>query len=133
MWTGASYINTEKNWHINALEIKFILLSFVSIVKDHGIHVKVFSDTTTAIACISKLGTSDSELCLHITKQIWKWEEKKDINVIAAHIPYHKNINVDRESREVPYDLEWMPCPKTLHKVLKILKFNLDADILQAI
>ena len=120
MSTGGSRINTEKNWHINALELKYILLSLMSIVKDHGI----FSDSTTAIACINKLGTSHSELCHHITKQIWEWAEKKDMHITAAHIPGHKNINVDRESRELSYDLEWMLCPKNLHKALKILKFN---------
>ena len=72
MSTGGSWINTEKNWHINALELKSILLSLMSIVKDHGIHVKVFSGSTTAIACINTLGTSHSELCHHITKQIWE-------------------------------------------------------------
>ena len=129
MSTGGSWINTEKNWHINALELKSILLSLMSIVKDHGIHVKVFSDSTTAIACINKLGTSHSELCHHITKQIWEWAEKKDIHITAAHIPGHKNINADRESRELSYDLEWMLCPKILHKALKILKFNPEADM----
>ena len=77
MPTGGSWINTEKNWHIKALELKSILLSLVSIFKDHRIQVKVFSDSTIAIACISKLSTSHSELCHHITKQIWEWAEKK--------------------------------------------------------
>ena len=77
MSTGGSWINTEKNWHINALESKSILLSIMSIVKDYGIHVKVFSDSTTVIACINKLGTSHSELCHHITKQIGMGREKR--------------------------------------------------------
>ena len=113
MSTGGSWINTEKNWHINALESKSILLSIMSIDKDYGIHVKVFSDSTvfsvfSATACINKLGTSLSELCHHITKQIWEWVEKKDIHITAAHRPGHNNINSDREARELSYDLEWM-------------------------
>ena len=68
MSTGGSWINTEKNWHTNALELKAILFSIMLFVKEHGIHVKLFSDSTTAIACINKLGTSHSELCHHITK-----------------------------------------------------------------
>ena len=93
------------------------------IVKDHGIHVKVFSDSTTAIAYINKLGTSHSELCHHITKQIWEWTEKKDIHIKATH------INADRKSRELSYDLEKMLCSKSLHKSLKILKINPEADM----
>ena len=68
----------------------------MSIVKNHEIHVKVFSDSTTAISCINKLGTSHSELCHRITQQIWEWAEKKDIHITAAHIPGHKDINADR-------------------------------------
>ena len=115
---------SKKNWHINALELKPILLTLMSIVKDHGIYVKVFSDSTTATACINKLGTPQSELCHHIAKQIWEWAEKKDIHITAAHMTGNKNINADRESRELSYDLEQTLCPKILHKVLKILKFN---------
>ena len=101
----------------------------MSIVKDHGIHAKIFSDSTTAIACINKLSTSHSELCYHITKQIWEWADKKDIHITATQVPGHKNINADRESRELSYDLEWILWPKSLHKALKILKFNPEADI----
>ena len=101
----------------------------MSFVKEHGIHVKVFSDSTTAIACINKLGTSHSELCHHITKQIWEWAEKKDIHITTAHIPDHKNINAYRESRELSYDFKWMLCSKSLHKALKILKYDPEADI----
>ena len=99
--TGRSLINTEKKWDINAFKLKTILLSIMSIVKDRGIHVKVFSESTTAIACINKLATSHSELCHQNTKQIWEWAEKKDIHITAAHIPGHKNFNGDRESREL--------------------------------
>ena len=73
--TEGTWINTETNWHINALELKPIFLILISIVKDHGIHVDLFTDSATAIACISKLCTSHSELCHHITKQIWEWVE----------------------------------------------------------
>ena len=35
---------------INALKSKSMLLILMSIFKDHGIHVKIFSDINTAIA-----------------------------------------------------------------------------------
>ena len=34
--TGGLWINTEKNCHIDALDLKSILLSPMSVVKDHG-------------------------------------------------------------------------------------------------
>ena len=129
MSTEGSWINTEKNWRINALEVKSILLSLVSIVKYHGIHVKVFSDSATSIACINISGTSHSESCHHITKQIWEWAEKKEIYITAALIPGHKNIDADKEFRKLSYDLKWILCPQSLHKALKLLKFNPAADM----
>ena len=129
MSTGRSWINTEKNWHINALELKTILLSIMSVLKDHVIHVKVFSDSSTFISCINKLDTSHSELWHDITKQSLEWVEEKDIHITAAHIPGHKNVVADREFKEFSFDLEWMLCPKSLHKALKILKFNPEANM----
>ena len=99
--TGGSWVYTEKNSHVNALELKSIVWSLISIVKDH---VKVSSDSTTAIACINKLGISHLELYHHITKKIWA--EKKYIHVTAANILIHENINSDMEPRKLPYDLE---------------------------
>ena len=64
------------NSHTNALELKSILLSLMSIVQDHGIHIKVYNSATT-IACINKFQTSLSELCHHIAKQIWNGQRKK--------------------------------------------------------
>ena len=48
----------------------------------------------------------------------------------SCHISVNKNINADRESRELPYDLEWILCPKSLNKALKVLKFNPEKDML---
>ena len=42
MSTGGLRINTEKNWHINALELKSILSNLMLVVKDRGIHVRFF-------------------------------------------------------------------------------------------
>ena len=127
---GVSWTNIENNWYINALKLKSIFLSLMSIIKDHEIHVKFISDSITAIGCINKLGTSHSELCHHIRTQIREWTEKKGIHNTGTHIPGHKNIKTHRKSRELSYDLEWMLSPKCLHKALKILKFNQDADII---
>ena len=61
------------------------------IVKDHEIQVKIFSDSTTAIACINKLGTFHSELFHQNTKQIWEWAEKKKY---ILQLPIHQVIRI---------------------------------------
>ena len=52
------------------------------------------------------------------------------MHIIPVHIPNHKNINANREPRELPYDLEWMLCPKILHNALKIMKLNPEVEML---
>ena len=47
-------------------------------------------------------------------------------------MPVYRDINADRESRELSYDLEWMLFPKSLNKALKILKFNPEADMFKS-
>ena len=87
--------------HINALELKARLLGLRYFIKEEKINIKVFSDSTTAIGCINKTGTSHSDICHHFAKLIWEWAEKKYIHLTAAHIPGKKNIEADRKSREL--------------------------------
>ena len=109
---GGTWFLEEKQWHINALELKAILLGLKSFIKQEKIQIKVFSESASAIRCINKIGTSHSDICHYFTKLIWEWAEKKAIHITAAHIPRVKNKKADRESRELSVDLEWMLCSK---------------------
>ena len=119
----------EKQLHINALELEARLLGLRYFIKEEKIHIKVFSDSTTAIGCINKTGTSHSDICHHFTKLIWEWAEKKGIHITAAHIPGDKNIEADRESRELSVDLEWMLYLKSLSKALVLLNYTPKVDL----
>ena len=123
MSTGGPWVLEEKQWHINALELKAIFLDLKSFIKEEKIHIKVF---TTAIGCINKIGTSHSDIYHHFTKVIWEWAEKKDIHITAAHIPGNKNIEADRESRELSVDLEWMLCWKSYAPKTDLFASNLN-------
>ena len=66
--TGGTWLPYEKLMHINALELKAILLALKSFVKTSHQHIKIIkimSDKTTAIYCINKMGTSHSMECHH--------------------------------------------------------------------
>lgn len=65
-------IATKEKWHINALELKDVLLGLKFLIKEENIHIKVFSDGTIAIGCISKIQTSYSGTYTDFTKLIWK-------------------------------------------------------------
>ena len=55
-----------------------------------------------------------AQTCYHFTKLIWEWTEMKDIHITAAHIPGEKNIEADRESRELSVDLKTLKTLKPL-------------------
>ena len=61
---------------INVLELHAIYLSLCALIKDTGVHIKVFSDNTTAVQTINKFGTSHSKLCHGFVKKIWIWAEE---------------------------------------------------------
>ena len=52
---GWGHTVKEFKQDINALKSKSMLLILSSIFKDHGIHVKIFSDINAAIACINNV------------------------------------------------------------------------------
>ena len=58
--TGGEWLPDEKLIHINVLELKAILLVLKSFVKTSHKHIKIMPDNTTAIYCITKMGTSHS-------------------------------------------------------------------------
>ena len=109
---------------MNELELKAIFLGLKFFIKEEKTHIKVFSDSTTAIGCINKIGTSHSDICHHFTKLIWKLA--KSIHITAAHIPGNKNIEADRESRELSVDLEWMLCWKSYAPKTDLFASNLN-------
>ena len=79
---------------MNALEIKATLLCLKYFIREEKSHVRYFQ--TTAISCINK-------------------------NIISVRISGDKNIETDRESRELVVDLEWMLCSENLWKALMLL------------
>ena len=77
----------EKLMRINVLELKKILLILKSFVKTSHKHIKIMSDNTTAIQCITKMGTSYSMECHHQLLKIQEWTTIHKNHLLAAHIP----------------------------------------------
>ena len=65
-------------------------------------------DNTTAVTCVSKMGTSHSVQCNAVTKEIWQLGIKRNIWLSAAYIPGKTNIEADEESRRENQDTEWL-------------------------
>ena len=107
--SGGQWLASEKDFHINYLELKAVLLALKSFrSKTASQHVRLMIDNTTAVCCINKMGTSHSDACNDITHAIWSWCVHNNTWISAAHIPGTLNTEADHESRRINTDAEWM-------------------------
>lgn len=105
--SNGSWSAGEREFHINCLEllaIKICLQTFAKYVYDQ--HIKIFSDNTTAVRGINKMGSVKEKLN-NIIREIWLWCKIRNIFITVVHIAGKKNIEADRASREFNENLEW--------------------------
>ncbi|KAI8432501.1 hypothetical protein MSG28_004882 [Choristoneura fumiferana] len=102
---SGSWSATEKNYHINYLELKAALLGlqcFTSNIHDCEVLLRV--DNTTAVAYINKMGGIQFPHLNDVTRQLWKWCESRNIWIYASYVNTKDNI-ADAESRKI--NIEW--------------------------
>ena len=101
-WTMA-----EQNLHINILETKAVYFAILALgaIKP-GSHIRVLSDSTTAVAYINNMGGINSKECNAIAKDIWDIAIKAKAWVSCQHVPGTEN-EADAPSRKFKDDLEW--------------------------
>ena len=116
--TQGLWTTREQSKHINELEllaIKFALKVFESQLS--GKHVKVLSDSTTAVCYINSKGGTKSPSCNDITCDIWSWGINNNTWLTAAHIPGVQNTDADRESRTFNERTEWQLNPEVFRQI----------------
>ena len=127
--TGGLFSIHEKEEHINVLELKAILFGLKSLAREaNNKHIKVLKDNSTAVACINKFGTSRSQECDIITKQIWHWASDSTIWLSATHLPGKENAEADYESRKHEVHTEWK-LNESLFKFICKKKLNFSPEI----
>ena len=114
-WTLA-----EQEEHINVLDMKAILLSLQAIVDTikHQ-HVRVASDSTTAVTYINKMGGIKSQKCNNLSKEIWELCIAHNTWLSCQHIPGKDNA-ADAPSRKVNDDIEWQITEYIFNEICKI-------------
>lgn len=105
---GGKWSQNEKDYHINALELLAILYSLKAFVREiRNKHVRVLTDSTTAMSYVNNMGGSKSSVCNDISLQIWNWCNENNVWISCNHIPGRLN-KADAPSRKFDEKLEWM-------------------------
>ncbi len=95
----------------------------------YNIHIRLRVDNTTAMNIINKMGTSHSDSCNSLVKEMWEWCMGKQIWISAAHIPGSLNFVADFESRHIATASEWMLNKNKLNDALQTLNFVPEIDL----
>ena len=106
--TGGRWSVAEQQAHINALELRAILLSLYSLGRNWSdCHVRLMTDNTTAVSSVNKQGSTHSDACNSITKEIWEFAFERNIWLSAVHLPGKDNVEADFASRKFQDETEW--------------------------
>ena len=127
--TGGPWSQSEKQMHINCLELLAATLALKSFVKDRtGIAVLLQLDNQTAVAYINNMGGTVSPQLTDLTKDLWMWALSKDIVLSAEHIPGTTNCIADAESRTLTDRTDWKLHPQ-LFKMINQMWGPLEVDL----
>ena len=112
-WTIA-----EQTLHINVLEMKAIYLSLLALGKiTPASHIRVLSDSTTAVTYVNNMGGITSKECNAVAKEIWAVISEANAWVSCQHVPGKDNA-ADNPSRKFNDDLEWQIDSETFNKIV---------------
>jgi len=75
------------------------------------------------------MGTSHSDPCNFLVKEMWEWCIARRIWISAAHIPGKNNLIADFESRRNQRESEWQLDKVSLCNALETLGFKPDVDL----
>lgn len=105
---GGRWSEVESQNHINYLEmlaILFAIKSFLHMIRNR--HVKILTDSSTAVSYISNFGGQKSFECNKIAKEIWLLCKQEGIWLTCTHIAGSLNVKADKKSRQFEDQLEW--------------------------
>ena len=105
--SGGRWTKEEKTMHINGLELKAILFALKALGKHiKNKHVKILSDSMTAVHYVTNFGGCRSVDCNQISRDIWLWCIEHNVWLSCTHIAGKLN-EADGPSRHFNDKLEW--------------------------
>ena len=120
--TAGVWTRSEREFHINVLELRVVILAlyhWVTIL--HGHHVLIATDNTTVVAYINKQGGTHSHLLLQLVVDLFLWLQTQDITLRARHIPGCLNVISDQLSLpNQPIMTEWRLHPEVVNLIFRL-------------
>ena len=104
---GGRWGPEEKGAYINVLELWAILFALRSLTHTNDRGIKIYTDNTTAVTYVSKMGGIKSPACNEVAREIWMWAEVNKVWLTITHIPGTDNILADFKSRNFSDNTEW--------------------------
>ena len=106
---GGKWKVIESDFHIKYLELLAVLYALRSFFKtEHGLHVRICSDNSCAVAYINHMGGGTHSRKLNfLARCIWVWCVRHNFWLTASHIPGPDNVIADFFSRNFKEDIQW--------------------------
>ena len=118
--TGGEWTESEKNSHINVLELQAVFFGLKSFLdKSTNEHIRIRCDNMTAVTYLNKKGGIKSLECHEISKNIWLWAIDRSNYISAEHLPGSQNTIADKASRVFDKNTEWELDNKVFTKIEK--------------
>ena len=128
--TGGLFTQTEKESHINVLEIKGGFFGLKALCDNlSNTHIKILMDNTTAVQCVNNMGSCRSVEIDKIVHNVWEWAISKQNWITAAHIPGVLNVVADLESRKAEIRTEWKLAEVEFLRIKAAFPIVLDIDL----
>lgn len=119
----------EKTYHINVLELLAIYFALKTLcLKGDHTHIRILSDSSTAVAYIKAMGGTHSSQCNKIAKAIWEWSASNKVWLSCCYLPGKLNVHADMLSRTFKSNTEWMLNPEIFHAISSLWG-NFDIDL----
>ncbi|RVE44042.1 hypothetical protein evm_011340 [Chilo suppressalis] len=98
----------ERSLHINELELRAAFLAIKCFTRQRSdCEILLRIDNVTAISCINRMGSVQYRHLNQVTRDIWKWCEKRKIIIFASYINTKQNLEADLLSRKKFQNTEW--------------------------
>lgn len=102
--TSGNWTEKQKTTSINWRELKAINLAIGNWEFIHNSPILVLSDSSTVVAAVRKRASKAEALC-SLIRELSRLEKKRNIEVVAVHLPGELNDLPDKLSRNLPLQL----------------------------